>query len=78
MVALQPGMKLLLDQQQAYREEQQVRAHTQQINTERWVAQHHNELADEQAALDAQKIELHQHKAMLGTKRAATIDYTKA
>jgi hypothetical protein len=38
----------------------------------------HHELADEQAALDAQLTELHQRKAALGTEQAATIGFTKA
>jgi hypothetical protein len=32
----------------------------------------------EQAVLDAQLIELHQRKAVLGMEQAATIDFTKA
>jgi hypothetical protein len=43
-----------------------------------WAAQHHDELAGEQGALDTQMTELHQCKAMLGMERAAAIGYTKA
>jgi hypothetical protein len=43
----QPGMEPLPDQQQAYQEEQQVRAHAWQINAERWAVQHHDELTGE-------------------------------
>jgi uncharacterized protein YqfA (UPF0365 family) len=42
------------------------------------VTQHHDELAGEQAALDAHLTELHRCKAALGMERAATIDFTKA
>jgi hypothetical protein len=42
------------------------------------VAQHHDELIGEQAALDAQLIELHRHKATLGMERDTTFDFTKA
>jgi poly(3-hydroxybutyrate) depolymerase len=42
------------------------------------VPQRHDELADEQAALDAQMTELHQCKATQGTERAVTVNYTKA
>jgi hypothetical protein len=48
----QLGMELLPDQQQAYQEEQHVRAYAWQINAERWAAQLHDKLAIEQAALD--------------------------
>jgi hypothetical protein len=41
-------------------------------------AQHHDEFAGEQAALDAQQAELHQCKDMLGMERAATINFIKA
>jgi hypothetical protein len=41
-------------------------------------AQHHDELASEQAALDTQMSKLHQHKATLGMEGAATISFTKA
>jgi hypothetical protein len=39
---------------------------------------HHDELAGEQAALDAEMTELHQCKPALGTERGTAIDYTKA
>jgi hypothetical protein len=78
MTAPQPGMESLLDQQQAYQEEQQARAHARQINAKQWAAQHHDELAGEQAALDAEMTELHQCKPALGTERGTAIDYTKA
>jgi hypothetical protein len=74
----QPRMELLPIQHQAYQEEQQARVRTQQIDVELRVAQRHDKLVDEQAALDAQLTELHQRKAALGTERAITIDFTKA
>jgi hypothetical protein len=46
-------MVLLLDQQQAYQEEQLAWAYDQQMDVEWWVAQHHDELLGEQVALDA-------------------------
>jgi hypothetical protein len=76
--APQPGKELLPIQQQSYPEEEQARVHTRQIDTKLWVAQHHDELARDQEALDAQLTKLHRHKAALGTERAATIDFTKA
>jgi hypothetical protein len=45
-------MELLPDQQQAYQEEQQERAHARQIDVEQRVAPRHDELASEQAAPD--------------------------
>jgi hypothetical protein len=43
------------------------------------VAQRHDELANEQVALDAQLTKLHRCKVMMGTERAATtIDFPKA
>jgi hypothetical protein len=48
-----PGMEPLLDQQQAYQEEQQAWAHAWQIDVERWAVQHHDELTGEWAVLDA-------------------------
>jgi hypothetical protein len=42
------------------------------------VAQRHDELAGEQAALNAQLTELHRHKAALGMEWATSIDFTKA
>jgi hypothetical protein len=77
IVAPQPGMELLPMQQQTNQEEQQAQVHAQQIKAELRVAQHHGELTDEQAALDAQLTELHQHKVTLGIERAATIDFAK-
>jgi hypothetical protein len=77
-VAPQPGMELLLVQQQAYLEEQQAWIRARQIDAELQVAQHEDELISEQAALDTQLTELHQCKTTLGTERAATIDFTKA
>jgi hypothetical protein len=71
-------MEPLPGQQQAYQEEQQVRARARQIDVKRWAAQHHDELIGKQASLDAQMTELHRLKAALGMERAATIDYTKA
>jgi hypothetical protein len=71
----QPGMEPLPDQQQAYQEEQQVRAHAWQINAEWWAVQHHDELTGERPALDAQMIELHRCKAALGIERTATINH---
>jgi hypothetical protein len=62
----QPGMELLPIQQQAYQEEQQTQTRAWQIDDELWVDQHHDELASEQAALDAQLTELHRHKYALG------------
>jgi hypothetical protein len=47
MVAPQPGMEPLLDQQQAYQEEQQAWAHAWQINVEQWAVQHHDKLTGE-------------------------------
>jgi hypothetical protein len=76
--APQPGTELLPIQQQSYPEEEQARVHTRQIDTKLWAAQHHDELAGDQEALDAQLTKLHRHKAALGTERAATIDFTKA
>jgi hypothetical protein len=52
MTAPQPGMEPLSNQQQAYQEEQQARAHARQINVKRGATQHHDELTDKQAALD--------------------------
>jgi hypothetical protein len=40
-------MEPLLDQQQAYQEEQQAWAHAWQINVEQWAVQHHDELTGE-------------------------------
>jgi beta-xylosidase len=53
MAALQLGMDHLPVQSQAYQEEQQPQAHTRQIDVERWVAQHLDELASEKVALDS-------------------------
>jgi hypothetical protein len=43
---------------------------------QQWVAQHHDELAHEQVVLDAQMTEKNWRKAVVGTERAAAIDYT--
>jgi hypothetical protein len=71
-------MEFLLDQQQAYLEEQQAWARAWQIDATLQIVQHHDELTSEQAVLDAQQTEVHRHKATLGTERATTIDFTKA
>jgi hypothetical protein len=76
--APQPGMELLPVQQQAYQEEQQERTHTRQINSELWVAQHHDKLIGEQLALNAQLTGLHRCNATMGIEQAATIDFVKA
>jgi hypothetical protein len=55
-----------------------VLACARQIDAERWAAQHHDELAGEQAVLNTQMTKLHRHKAALGMKWATAIDYTKA
>jgi hypothetical protein len=78
MVVPQPGMGLLPHQQQAYLEQQQAQVHARQIDAEWGATQHHDELANEQATLDAQIIELHRRKTALGMGQAAAIDYTKA
>jgi hypothetical protein len=71
-------MEPLPDQQQAYQDEQQARAPARQINAKQWAAQHHDELAGEQAAVDAEMTELHRCKPALGMERGTAIDYTKA
>jgi hypothetical protein len=78
MVVPQPGMGLLPHQQQAYLEQQQAQVHARQIDAEWGATQHHDELANEQATLDAQIIELHRRKTALGMGQAVAIDYTKA
>jgi hypothetical protein len=50
----------------------------QWINAEQRATQHHDELDGEQAALNAQLIELHRCKDTLRMEHAATIDFTKA
>jgi hypothetical protein len=57
---------------------QQTWIHVLQIDVELQAAQCQDELAGEQAALDAQLTELHRCKATLLMKCAATIDFTKA
>jgi hypothetical protein len=44
-------------------DQQHVQAYAQQIDAEQWVTQCHDELANEQAALDAQMTKLHRCKA---------------
>jgi hypothetical protein len=55
----EPRMEFHPDQQQAYQEKQQARAHAEQIDTELWATQHHDELAGKQATLNAKLCELH-------------------
>jgi hypothetical protein len=58
--------------------EEQARTHDWQINAKLQVAQHHDEFAGEQAAIDAQLTELLRRRTSLGTERAATIEFPKA
>jgi hypothetical protein len=62
----QPGVERPPNQQQANQEEQQARARARQIDVEQWATQCHDELTDEQAALDAQMTELHRRKLQWG------------
>jgi hypothetical protein len=76
--APQPGTGLLPEQQQAYHDEQQARACTQQVDVECRTAQHQGELVGKWAAIEAQLTELHHRKFVLKTKQAVTVDLTKA
>jgi hypothetical protein len=74
----QPDMELHPIQQKAYQEDQQAWDRARHIDAELRAAQRQDELANEQATLDLQLIELHRRKAALGTEQATTIDFTKA
>jgi hypothetical protein len=72
----QPDTELSPEWLEAYKEEQQSRAHAQQEDTERRAAQRQGELAGEQATIVAQLTELHHIKSVLETEHAVMIDLT--
>jgi hypothetical protein len=74
----QPGTRLLLEQQQAYQEEQQERARVWQDDTECRTAQWQGELVGERTTIEAQLTELHHCKSVLETERAVMAGLTKA
>jgi hypothetical protein len=66
------------DRLEAYQEEQQACAHTQQAYIERRAAHQWGNLIDERVAIEAQLSELHYRKSVLETERVRMVDLTNA